>query len=88
MAYQLRQSAMGMRFSALLGVGLLLTAPASAMTVLDEAPVVVAVSLDADGAMAPAREAAMSDGLSRAETIVMLLGSLVFSAVLLGRKVD
>lgn len=59
----------------------LLTGPVAALTVIAE-PVAERSSPLAPVAVDEAQ------GLSATETVVMLLGSVVFSAVLLGRKLD
>lgn len=61
---------------------LMVAGPVAALTVIAEP-----VALRPVPSVAP-EAADEAQGLSAAETMVMLLGSVVFSAVLLGRKLD
>jgi hypothetical protein len=79
------------RWLSMICVATLVASPALATTMINEAQDFVSAQdlVSTQTGPPPAQEAtAEAGGLSTVETAVMLLGSLVFSAVLLGRKPD
>lgn len=67
----------------------LMASPALAIKVIGDAPGrVAALEVRPESRVVDAPDEADARGLSTMETAVMLLGSLVFSAVLLSRKLD